>query len=101
MSNIHKKEFLYIGWIVRCVDIDSSDEYCIEVFIRNDIDGDKLQQAAVIAAKENELVSMSSNHFEFEVEMKSGRFLKKTIIREQTGDYTPEAQEALNNHKFG
>jgi len=91
----HTVTHLFIGYIVQCEDLDSKDVFNVEVLINDKLQGAKLNAAIAEGAKKSHLVTLSGNSFEFELVCRSGRSVKKTITREETGKYTEQASNLL------
>ena len=91
----HTVTHIFTGYIVQCEDLDSKDVFNVEVLINDKLQGERLNAAIEEGAKKSDLVSISGNSFEFELLCRSGRSVKKTITREETGKYTEQATNLL------
>ena len=97
------KQAVFAGQIVTCTDLDSRDQFNIEVLINVECPIDKLDEACERAAKKHELVLLSGNSFEFEHVMDSGRRIQTIVTTERT-ELVPrskDAEDALNEMSHG
>lgn len=91
---------VYAGHIIHCHDVDSGDEFNIEVGIREGLSDDDIHAACINAAKKNELVSLSGNFFEFEYIQPSGRRTQYTYIKEELSPINKESEEILKQREM-
>jgi len=102
---MEKQIIRFIGVLVQCNDLDSRDEYIIEVSLNERLFESgmeiKKEQAIEKAAMKHDIVSMTGNAFSFEELNKSGLVIQKTIILENLSDTTEAAQETINESYIG
>lgn len=93
----------FIGHVVHCHDLDSGDEFNVEVLINSKLSTSEQEQQAEKAAEKNDLVTLSGNSFEFEYLRPSGRVIQKTttVIREELQPLHPNAAKLLNKISMG
>lgn len=98
---LNTTEVTFKGHIVHCIDQDSRDEFNVEVLINANCSEDKLIDACEIAAKKNDLVTLSGNSFEFDYVQPSGRVILKSIARYELSPIDKESEDMLGQFNHG
>lgn len=98
---LNTTEVTFKGHVVACHDIDGGDQFNVEVLINANCPEDKLVDACEVAAKKNDLVTLSGNSFEFDYIRPSGRVILKSIARYEMSPIDKEAEDMLDQFNHG
>lgn len=96
-----QKKYVFAGHIVNCKDLDSGDQFNVEVLI-NEAMGDKIIETAIGAASKSQLVAMSGNAFEYEYLQPSGKVVEQIITKESEviSETNEESLTLLETHSM-